>query len=221
MDAAPWTLEELTRRVADATQRLGLSQVNGQVADVPNARAIRWYTSTGLVRRPQQRGRVAYYGKAHLRELVAIKRLQSQGLTLEQVQQQLLGKSDDDVRVLAGVPDDVEADTAVDVDADAGRVGGDVRSFWAAEVADAVFSGALDVTGLPEPAAVTAPAGETRVAVTDPSSGVTVVLPTTTRPATADDVQAILSAVVSTLVARGLLASSSAPDTTPALKEED
>ncbi len=214
--AAPWTLDELTSRVADATQRLGLLQANGQVADVPNARAIRWYTSTGLVRRPQQRGRVAFYGPAHLREIVAIKRLQSQGLTLEQVQQQLLGKSDDDVRVIAGVPDDLEAAVVVaDVPA---------RSFWAAEVADAVFSDALDVTGLPEPAdvaaaSVTAPADATRVALADPS-GVTVVLPTTTRTPTADDVQAILSAVVETLVARGLLASSSATDP-PAPKEEE
>jgi DNA-binding transcriptional MerR regulator len=198
MDAAanPWTLEELTRRVAEATHRLGLLQENGQVADVPNARAIRWYTSTGLLRRPQQRGRVAFYGPAHLRELVAIKRLQAQGLTLDQVQQQLLGKSDDEVCALAGVPADVEAVAAAVVE-------GGGRSFWSDDVADAAVAGAVEVTG--DAGAGDVVVGAARAAFDHPC-GVTVVLPATARTPTADDVQAILSAVVSTLTARGLLA---------------
>lgn len=203
MDAAPWTLETLTALVAEATRRLGLHQDNGQVADAPNARAVRWYQSQGLVRRPQQRGRVGYYGVAQLREIVAIKRLQSQGLALDEVQQRLLGMSDEELRVTAGVPADLEVAAVVVVDPVIDEVPGR-RGFWHDDVVDAAVDDTVTVTG---------PADEpigTRIALDHPS-GVTVVFPTTHAP-TADDVQAILSAVVSALTARGLLALST---TTP------
>lgn len=199
MDAAPWTLDVLTDRVAEATRRLGLVQENGQVAVAPNARAIRWYQSQGLIRRPEQRGRVAFYGVAHLREIVAIKRLQSQGLNLEAVQQRLVGASDDDVCAIAGVPAELEAVDADTVVVDEVAAAPARRSFWGDDTADVVAdAAAVVVTG---PADDAAP---TRIALDHPS-GVTVVFPTTHAP-TADDVQAILSAVVSTLTARGLLA---------------
>jgi DNA-binding transcriptional MerR regulator len=207
MDAAPWTLETLTALVAEATRRLGLHQDNGQVADAPNARAVRWYQSQGLVRRPQQRGRVAYYGVAQLREIVAIKRLQSQGLALDEVQRRLLGMSDEELRVTAGVPADLEV-TAVVIEPPA-------RGFWHTEAVDAVVDAAVvaDTVTVTGPAAATAVAA-TRIALDHPA-GVTVVFPTTRAP-TADDVQAILSAVVSQLTARGLLAAST---TTPSTSD--
>ncbi len=203
MDAeAPWTLDELTARVAVAIDRLGLLQPNGQVAEAPNARAVRWYQSTGLVRRPQQRGRVAYYGPAHLRELVAIKRLQSNGLTLEQVQQQLLSQGDDAVTVLADVPADLEdiAPAPASSTAAAPRP----RSFWSEDVIDPVVDSAQPLTvSAPRPAPSLL---HERIALDHPA-GVTVVFPTRRAP-TADDVQAILSVVVDQLIARGLLAKS-------------
>ena len=214
MDAAPWTLEALTALVAEATRRLGLHQDNGQVADAPNARAVRWYQSQGLVRRPQQRGRVGYYGVAQLREIVAIKRLQSQGLALDEVQRRLLGMSDEELRVTAGVPADLEVTAAVvepvvDVTDEAPAP----RGFWHTEAVDAV----VDAAVVADTVTVTGPAAEPtgiRIALDHPS-GVTVVFPTTRAP-TADDVQAILSAVVSQLTARGLLAAST---TTPSTSD--
>ena len=189
---APWTLDELSSRVAVATHRLGLLQSNGQIADAPNARAIRWYQSTGLVSRPQQRGRTAWYGPQHLLQLVAIKRLQATGKTLEEIQQELLGKDDDDIRLLAALPDELLEAAATSVDP---QPEGEVRSFWSADVADA------DVSA---PSIEAAPEAVVRIALDHPC-GVTLVFPSARTP-TPDDVQAILSAVVDQLTARGLLA---------------
>ncbi|MDP2344739.1 MAG: MerR family transcriptional regulator [Deltaproteobacteria bacterium] len=197
---APWTLEQLSARVADATQRLGLLQSNGQVADAPNARAIRWYQSTGLVSRPQQRGRVAYYGPAHLFQLVAIKRLQASGKTLDDVQHDLLGKDDDAVRLLAAVPEDIAAAVTATVAVTVETTRSEARSFWSDDVAD------VDVAASPLPVSesepVPDPAG--RLALDHPC-GVTLVFPSARTP-TPEDVQAILSVVVDQLTARGLLA---------------
>ena len=102
----PWTLDELTRRVDDVLRRDHVRQDNGQVAQAPNARTVRWYQSTGLLRRPDQRGRVAYYGPAHLAELVAIKRLQAEGLSLADVEGRLRGLDDATLFELAALPAD-------------------------------------------------------------------------------------------------------------------
>ena len=63
--------------------------------NVPDLRTIRYYTTLGLIDRPaEMRGRTALYSRRHLLQLVAIKRLQARGLSLAQVQEQLLGASD-------------------------------------------------------------------------------------------------------------------------------
>ena len=188
---APWTLDELSSRVAAVTQQLGLLQSNGQIADAPNARAIRWYQSTGLVSRPQQRGRTAFYDVQHLLQLVAIKRLQASGKTLEDIQQELLGKDDEAIRLLAALPAEIDL---VGVVAPAPVI--EARSFWSADVA------AVDLT--PVVVEPVVPHHPTRLAFDHPL-GVTLVFPSARSP-TRDDVQAILSAVVNQLTARGLLA---------------
>ena len=49
-----------------------------RVRAVPDRRAIRWYTTIGLIDRPvAHRGRTALYGPRHLLQLVAVKRLQA------------------------------------------------------------------------------------------------------------------------------------------------
>jgi hypothetical protein len=52
------------------------------------------------------RGRKAYYGRRHLLQLVAIKRLQAQGLSLVEIQQKLFGAKDAALKKLAGVSDE-------------------------------------------------------------------------------------------------------------------
>ncbi len=89
-----WTLDELCARVALALSSGYEGQSNGQVREVPDGRTIRYYATLGLVDRPAEfRGRTALYGRRHLLQAVAVKRLQARGLPLVRVQVELLGLS--------------------------------------------------------------------------------------------------------------------------------
>src|SRR5262245_18184089 len=106
----PWTLNELTAHVALALAEDYDGAPNGRVRDVPDPRTIRYYTTLGLLDRPGElRGRTALYGRRHLLQLVAIKRLQAQGLTLQQVQERLLGLTDGDLERTARLPPTADA----------------------------------------------------------------------------------------------------------------
>jgi DNA-binding transcriptional MerR regulator len=108
MSDEPWTLEQLSDRVADLLADGYEGQRNGRIRELPNGRTIRWYTTIGLVDRPlATRGRVALYGQRHALQLAAIKRLQARGMTLAEVQERLLGASDEE---LAGI-----AQTRIDI----------------------------------------------------------------------------------------------------------
>jgi hypothetical protein len=106
-----WTLDELVARVSAA---LGAADYpgapNGRVREVPDRRAIRWYTTIGLLDRPgAMRGRTALYGPRHLAQLVAIKRRQAQGRSLAEIQAELVGVTDPVLREIAGIdPEHVE-----------------------------------------------------------------------------------------------------------------
>jgi DNA-binding transcriptional MerR regulator len=85
MDEAPWTLSELAEEVA-AVLRGYEAAANGQVRAVPDERSIRYYTTLGLLDRPAaMRGRTALYGKRHLAQVVAIKRMQAAGRSLADI----------------------------------------------------------------------------------------------------------------------------------------
>jgi MerR HTH family regulatory protein len=102
---APWTLDELVRRVAAALDGPAYPGApNGRVRDVPDGRAVRWYTTIGLVDRPVSGGRTARYGPRHLLQVVAVKRRQAQGRTLAEVQSELSGAADATLRAVADVP---------------------------------------------------------------------------------------------------------------------
>jgi DNA-binding transcriptional MerR regulator len=105
MDEPRWTLDELAERVDAALAVDYPGQSSGRVRDVPDRRAIRWYTTIGLVDRPvAHRGRTALYGPRHLLQLVAIKRLQARGLSLVAIQQELAGATDTQLARVARVP---------------------------------------------------------------------------------------------------------------------
>ncbi len=89
-----WTLDELSAEVASCLAVDYPGQANGRVRDVPDIRTIRYYTTLGLIDRPaQMRGRTALYGRRHLLQLVAIKRLQAKGLSLAEVQSRVVGQT--------------------------------------------------------------------------------------------------------------------------------
>lgn len=99
-----WTLGELAERVEAALADYP-SQANGRVRAVPDQRTIRWYTTTGLVDRPtEMRGRTALYSHRHLLQLVAIKRRQSQGQTIAQIQSELAGATNQALEPIAALP---------------------------------------------------------------------------------------------------------------------
>jgi DNA-binding transcriptional MerR regulator len=81
-----WTLSEL---VAEAAARLEAlpPPKNGQVRALPDERMIRYYATLGLLDRPaSMRGRTALYERRHLAQVVAIKRMQSAGHSLADIQ---------------------------------------------------------------------------------------------------------------------------------------
>lgn len=85
MDEA-WTLPELVAEAASWIATLPPPK-NGQVRAVPDDRTVRYYAALGLLDRPSaMRGRTAIYGKRHLAQVIAIKRLQSAGHSLADIQ---------------------------------------------------------------------------------------------------------------------------------------
>ncbi len=113
-----WTLDELVERVAAELGGAGYAGVSsGRVRDVPDLRTIRYYTTLGLVDRPVAvRNRKGLYGRRHLLQLVAIKRLQARGMSLAAIQECLLGITDAALRQL------VEAQQAAPSRSEASRV---------------------------------------------------------------------------------------------------
>lgn len=100
-----WTLAELPDRVAALLAGNYEGQTSGRIGELPTGRTIRWYTTIGLVDRPvTTRGRAVLYGPRHVLQLAAIKKLQSEGRSLAEVQQRLVGASDVDLADLVGAP---------------------------------------------------------------------------------------------------------------------
>jgi DNA-binding transcriptional MerR regulator len=91
--APSWTLADLAARVAAALGDGGEAP-SGRVNPVPDARVIRYYATIGLVDRPTLHGRTALYGRRHLLQLVAVKRLQGEGRSLAEIQFRLSGLTD-------------------------------------------------------------------------------------------------------------------------------
>ncbi|HEX4225537.1 MAG TPA: MerR family transcriptional regulator [Pseudonocardiaceae bacterium] len=101
-----WTIDELTQLVGEALAVDYAGQTNGRVREVPDRRTIRWYTTIGLLDRPAaMRGRTALYGRRHLLQLVAVKRLQADGRTIAEVQTALLGADNATLDDLAQLPE--------------------------------------------------------------------------------------------------------------------
>ncbi|GII90225.1 helix-turn-helix domain-containing protein [Sinosporangium siamense] len=99
------TIAELAER-ATGVLRDGARGANGRIREVPSERLIRWYTTIGLLDPPlTRRGRVARYGRRHLLQLVAVKRLQSAGLSIADIQARLTGATDAALAEVARLPE--------------------------------------------------------------------------------------------------------------------
>ncbi len=121
-----WTIDELTAAVETALAEGYQGATSGRVRDVPDRRTIRYYTTLGLIDRPaEMRGRTAYYGRRHLLQVVAIKKLQALGRSLAEIQQALTGQPDRELARIAGQDTRCEG-PAMEV----GRKSRERRDFW-------------------------------------------------------------------------------------------
>jgi DNA-binding transcriptional MerR regulator len=181
-----WTIEELGTRVALALSVDYEGQSNGRVRGVPDQRTIRYYTTLGLIDRPAaMRGRVALYGRRHLLQLVAIKRMQARGLTLAELQERLVGQSSAALERLARLPPEQDAPTPGGAAAQPAERSAD---FWKTEPA------ALAPPETAEREVIT-PNGTGEEDIVDPKAirlddGVILVL-SPARPVESDDLEAI------------------------------
>jgi len=100
-----WTIDELGREVARALAEDYREPANRQIRAIPDRRTIRYYTTLGLLDGPaRMRGRTALYGRRHLLQVVAIKRLQARGMALASIQEELAGLPDAGLSSLARIP---------------------------------------------------------------------------------------------------------------------
>ncbi len=101
-----WRLEELAQQGQALLERLDWSDgEDGRVRWEPNARQLRYYATLGLLDRPAyMSGRTAYYDCRHLLQLLAVKRLQQQGQSLQQIQQRLMGLGATELEELLTLP---------------------------------------------------------------------------------------------------------------------
>src|SRR6266545_5587937 len=133
---AHWTIAELGERVSAALAEVEYEPpMNGQVRAVPDLRTIRYYTTLGLLDRPSaMRGRTALYGRRHLLQLVAIKRLQADGRSLTDVQAALAGLDDATLAAIARVHvgDHASPRAALAGKVEAPEPGRRAARFWAA-----------------------------------------------------------------------------------------
>ncbi|HUQ55014.1 MerR family transcriptional regulator [Lentzea sp.] len=186
-----WTLDELLDRVSAALTAEYSGAPNGRVRDVPDRRAVRWYATTGLVDRPSaMRGRTALYERRHLLQLVAVKRLQSEGRTLADVQAELAGADDPTLAAIARVPEELlTADDAVSPQQVRPR-------FWA------------------EPVAAAAPRTQDQAVALNGvalGGGAVVLVPGTPTAADVADIAAAARPLLDLLAARGLLTNEREP----------
>jgi DNA-binding transcriptional MerR regulator len=174
-----YRIDELAEAAAIALVAVGAVPPSARVSALPDRRMLRYYTTLGLLDRPlESRGRTAYYGRRHLLQIVAIKRLQAGGATLADVQARLAGATTADLERIADLP---ATDGVVSPPAPARR------EFWRAPPAPA-----------PAPIPVAVRLGPSVTLVVDATRPLT--------DADHDALRAAAAPVLDHLTARGLLA---------------
>jgi DNA-binding transcriptional MerR regulator len=198
-------MDELVERVREALAAEYSGAGDGRIRDVPDRRAIRWYTTIGLVDRPLgMRGRTALYGPRHLQQLVAIKRRQALGRSLSQIQGELNWVSPEALAELSRVPERL-----LETDGPAPDGAADDRHmrFWARQPA-----AAADLPADSPSPIQTAPADAVARPVNGVAlrGGVILLVPHPMSERDRDDIAAAAAPLVDLLEARGLLDGSSA-----------
>lgn len=86
------TLNDLITCANQRLRELGLDQVaDGRMADSLNPRNVRFLRQAGVISRPQGQGPAARWGEIHLRQLVATRALQANGMSLNEARDRIAG----------------------------------------------------------------------------------------------------------------------------------
>lgn len=150
-------LAGLVTAVAEVLRALSVDVEDDRVRGVPNARVLRYYQSTGLLDRPlRYDGRRAIYGFRHLVQAVSVKVLQSEGMSLAQIQGALAGRSTDELaRLIEQAAGQVSPDTPVQTPPASGPTLPVTRTLLQAELAPGVTV-TIDPSHVADPSAVLA-----------------------------------------------------------------
>jgi len=90
-----FTIDELAERTQQWLAEHGLdAYYYRRVQDAPSERTIRYYRTHGLLDEPVRNGKERRYTRRHLLQLLAIKALQTRGLSHDRIQSHLYGRSD-------------------------------------------------------------------------------------------------------------------------------
>ncbi len=101
-----WKMDELVRLSQSLIELLPEGD-SKRIRWLPNERLVRYYTTLGLLDRPTaMKGRTAYYNLRHLLQVLAVKTLQAEGVSLQDCQQRLAGRSEQELVALIGLPAD-------------------------------------------------------------------------------------------------------------------
>ena len=203
-------MDELVERVRVALAAEYPGAPNGRVRDLPDRRAIRWYTTIGLVDKPLgMRGRTALYGPRHLQQLVAIKRLQAEGRSLAQIQMDFSWLSPEGLDEVSQVPEALMADQGELTPDPSGRH----HRFWAdapsRQPADAAPNESFHGNAAAPSEPVGGAATVRQVTAVALDGGVILLVPQNVTDRDRDDIAAAAAPLLSLLAARGLTDGSS------------
>lgn len=147
-----FSLPSLVAAAAALCARLR-EQGDDRVRQAPDERTVRYYQTVGVLDRPlRYEGRVAVYGYRHLLQVVAVKALQGEGLSLAQVQAALAGTATTDLET--AVLEAIGASTAR-VTPPAGALVPAPRPLLTYVIAPGVWV-TVDPANVPDPAAMIA-----------------------------------------------------------------
>jgi DNA-binding transcriptional MerR regulator len=200
LDKAHWTITDLARLANVALRLAGVRPVGTHAAQTVSERTIRYYTTIGLLDRPVGwHGVQGRYGRRHLLQLLAIKRLQSEGASTRQLGAELAGVRDTTLERVARLPmamADLER-LAWERPADGPSLApaGEIQAGLSVSEEPAPYG----VSGVPDPSQV-----PLLFQAVNLPNGLVLLCPAE-RGLTGADVQAVTAAVRRALIERGLL----------------
>jgi DNA-binding transcriptional MerR regulator len=100
-DTQTFTIDELAGLAQRWLVEHGLdAHYYRRVQDAPSERTIRYYRTLGLLDEPIKSGRDRRYTRRHMLQLVAIKALQTRGLSHDRIQSELYAKTDPELEAI-------------------------------------------------------------------------------------------------------------------------